>query len=113
MTTNIIELPLYSDPYFSYNIDLEGVNRTLTFRWNDRANSWHFDITQEEGKSVVAGIRVVANYPMLVDYQLDEYSMTGYFALVDAGSFSSGKLDTKPEAMSQWYKLFYIYTTEN
>ncbi len=113
MTTTTIELPLYNDPYFSYDIDLQGTNRKLTFRWNERASSWHFDIIHDTGEPVVLGVRMVKNYPMLIDYELTGFGLNGYFALVDAGEYKSGKLSTSPEALVQWYRLFYIYTTED
>lgn len=112
MATVISKLPLFSDPITSYSVDVEGVNRTIVFKWNNRTSNWHFDLINDDGTVVVEGIKLVPNYPMLVDYQLEEKDLTGYFCLVDAGSFPSNKLNVGPESLPQWYELYYVYFTE-
>lgn len=112
MKRSITEIPLYSDPYFSYSVALEGVNRTLTFKWNTRTSSWSFNVVHDDGTVIVQGIRLVLDYPILVDYRLGGKELTGYFVLVDSGDFPSNKLSTSPDALPQWYKFFYVYEIE-
>ena len=108
----ITELPLYSDPHFSYSVSLEKVNRALEFKWNSRTSTWSFNVVNDNGEVVVQGIKLVLNYPILVDYRLAEKGLTGYFFLADAGEFPSNKLSTAPEEIAQWYRLFYVYEIE-
>jgi hypothetical protein len=51
--------------YFDAQAPLDGVTYTLSFRWNVRASGWYLDIWDETGTVLyVAGVRVVANYPL-------------------------------------------------
>lgn len=76
--------PLYSDLYYSYDIDLDSVNYTLTFRFNDRMNGYTLDIQDSEQNSIVSGMRLVPSFPLLREYSLSEPA--GYFYLVPYNS---------------------------
>jgi hypothetical protein len=113
MTQLITELPLYSEPYHEYRIALEDQARVVTFRWQDRTSSWYIDLKQDDLTPIVLGVRIVPYYPILADYQLQEKGINGYFVLVDKGDFISDKLNTSPQSLSQFYRLFYIYEDED
>lgn len=110
MASIVTELPLYSEPYFEYAINLEDVTRTLTFRWQDRNSSWYLDVRQGDDEYIVKGVRLVQDFPILYEYVLDEKDMSGYFCLIDAGDYSSGKLADDYTSLAKFYRLFYIYT---
>lgn len=113
MTQISTELPLYSDPFYEYRIALEDEARAITLRWQDRTSSWYLDVKQDDLTPIVLGIKIVPYYPILADYQLQGFGINGYFVLVDSGDFVTDKLDTSPEALAQYYRLFYIYEEED
>lgn len=113
MAQQFTELPLYSDSYYEYRIALEDEARVVTFRWQDRTSSWYLDVKQDDLTPVVLGIKLVPYYPILADYQLQELGINGYFVLVDSGDFITDKIATSPEALAQYYKLFYVYEEED
>lgn len=113
MAQQFTELPLYSEPYYEYRIALEDEARVVTFRWQDRTSSWYLDVKQDDLTPVVLGIKLVPYYPILADYQLQELGVNGYFVLVDSGDFITDKLSASPEALAQYYRLFYVYEEED
>lgn len=113
MAQVITELPLYDDPYYEYRIALEDEARVMTFRWQDRTSSWYIDLKQDDLTPIVLGIKLVPYYPILADYQLQEKGINGYLVLTDSGDFLSNKLDSSPESLAQFYRLFYIYEDED
>lgn len=113
MAQIITELPLYNDSYYEYRIALEDQARVITFRWQDRTSSWYLDINQDDLTPLILGIRIVPYYPILADYQLQDKGLNGYFVLVDSGDFITDNLSNSPEALAQYYRLFYIYEEED
>jgi hypothetical protein len=109
MATITLEIPTYPEPYFQYTTVIEDSNKLITLRWVDRTSSWYIDIKQEDLTPIVEGVRLVPYYPLLTDYALTSAGMTGYFLLIDSGSYLSNKLGENPEALNQYYKLYYIY----
>lgn len=113
MAQQFTELPLYPEPFYEYRIALEDEARLVTFRWQDRTSSWYIDVKQDDLTPVVLGIKLVPYYPILADYQLQESGINGYFVLVDSGDLITDKLDASPEALAQYYRLFYVYEEED
>jgi len=59
-------IPLTStDASFKQTTALDGTNYVFVFRWNDRAQAWHFDLSTEDGTPIAMGIRVVVSWPLL------------------------------------------------
>lgn len=106
MTLQYIPIPLYSDAFYTYRISLEGNSYTLNFYYNERAEGWFFDIYEEGGVPVVLGERLVANYPILLDYALSD--LTGYLWLEPIGD-SVERYRTDPFLLSKYTRLFWIY----
>lgn len=111
-TTNIIELPLYTDPIYRYGATIEEESKQFTFYWNARCAQWHMDIHNEDQTEVVLGIPLVAQYPMLADYPLNSHGMTGYFQLLPINASQVDTLNDSILIMPQFFELFYIYITE-
>jgi hypothetical protein len=112
MSTQVQELPLYDDPYFEYTLNIEDENKIFTLRWADRTASWYIDIKKEDLTPIIEGVRLVSYFPLLADYALSDKNITGYIYLVDSGDYISNKLSNNPEALKQYYRMFYIYEEE-
>lgn len=111
--TVITELPLYPEPYYQYVAELEDSNRVFQFRWVDRTSSWYMDILQDDKTPILLGIKLVAYFPIMADYQLQKHGITGFFVLLDKGAtISDGLSDNDVTALSTHYRLFYINNEE-
>ena len=113
MKTNIEILPFFTDYKFSYTAPLEGENKVFNFYWNERASCWYMDLRQEDNTPILLGIRLVANYPLCVDYPLKQFGMNGYFLIVPKGDNNPQSIFTTHNALAEQYILSYIYITED
>lgn len=73
-------LPLYSDPFYSYNIDIDNEAFRFTFRWNQRAEQWFMSITDSDDTVIIYNVALVATYPILRQFSLEK--PVGEFYLV-------------------------------
>ena len=110
--TQVVELPLFSDPYYEYTMSLQDQSFIFTFRWMERTRDWYLDIRLDDLTPVVLNYKLVTYYPMMVDYVLSSYGLTGYFLLSDSGTFETSKLSDSVESLSNYYRLFYVYEEE-
>lgn len=113
MTTVYTELPLFSDLRYRYGATLQGVSWQFTFYWNERINQWHMDIRREDQTALVLGIAMVPQYPMLIDYNLEESGLTGYFLLMPVNVSVAEQLDDESSVMPEFFKFYYVYVTED
>ncbi|MND92286.1 hypothetical protein D3C80_844390 [compost metagenome] len=104
-------MPLYSDLKYRYGMSLEGISWDFTFYWTDRSSTWHMDIRDEESNPIVLGHRVVAQYPMMLDYTLEDYGLTGHFVLLPTNTSMTSTITLEPEVMPEFFRLFYVYNT--
>lgn len=110
--STFIEMPLYNDDVFRYNMSLEGQNYYFTFYWNARSKGWQMDLKQEDQTPLVLGYQLVAQYPMMEDYTLEDFGLTGHFVLLPINSTITGKLTEGPNMLAEFYSLFYVYNPE-
>ena len=103
------ELPLYSDASYQYSAAVENQSRQFRFNWNDRTKSYQMDVINEDGTSVLLGMRLVPQYPMFVDYPLSKYSMTGYFLLMPKNLNQAALKIERTSDVSERFTLFYIF----
>ncbi|PUB40056.1 hypothetical protein C8K58_11442 [Pseudomonas sp. GV047] len=108
-----IEMPLYSDTKYRYGISLEGKSYQFTFYWNERCSQWQVDLRQDDQTPLVLGYALVPQYPMMLDYTLEEYGLTGYFLLLPINSTISNKITESSNIMSEFFSLFYVYNTDD
>lgn len=106
MTLQYIPMPLYSDPFYSYDVSLESNSYTFKTYYNERARGWFFNLSVKGGDDLVLGERLVAEYPILADYALE--NLSGFLFLEPVGA-SVEKYRTDPFELSKWFRLFYIY----
>lgn len=108
MTFVLTQLPMYTDTYYRYTINLEGRQRTMVYYWNEREGAWHFDLKDADGTSVLLGQKIVAQYPIAADYRLEGRNLSGYFILLPNNT--STRLDpTDSSVAPQFFKFYYIY----
>lgn len=113
MATVITELPLFPELRYRYAIALEGISWQFYFYWNERVKQWHMDIRREDQTALVLGIALVPQYPMLVDYNLEESGLTGYFTLMPVNVSIAEQLGNESSVMPEFFKLYYTYLTED
>ncbi|WYN05065.1 virion structural protein [Pseudomonas phage UNO-G1W1] len=113
MTTTVyVEMPLYADLKYRYSLSLEGQSFQFTFYWNTRCSQWHMDLRQEDQTPILLGYALVPQYPMGIDYNLEDYGLNGYFKLLPVNSSISSKLTEESSIMPEFFKLYYVYNTE-
>lgn len=111
-TTTAIEVPLYTDLKYRYGIALEGQSYQFTFYWNERCSQWHMDLRLENQTPILLGYALVPQYPMTIDYNLEDVGLTGYFMLLPVSATISNKISEESSIMPQFFSLFYIYEQE-
>jgi len=106
VTLQYVPIPLYEDAFYTYRISLESNSYTFNAYYNERMTGWCFDIYEEGGVPVVLGERLVALYPILLDYAFP--NLTGYIWLEPIGK-SVERYRTDPFLLSKYFRCFYIY----
>lgn len=110
MALQFVEIPLFSDFYYSYDVNLEQENITLTFRYNERSLAWCVDIQDQEGNYLIAGVKLVPDYPLTHNHSIN--GLTGYFSLESKLPEHTEKIRTEPENIAEHFVMFYQYETE-
>lgn len=110
--TVYIKMPLYSDLKYRYGLSLQGQAWQFTFYWNSRCSQWHMDMRYEDQTPVLLGQALVPQYPMFVDYTLEDQGLTGYFLLLPVNSTISNKITEGSSIMPEFFDLYYVYNTE-
>lgn len=110
MALNSINLPLYSDPDYEYIIPLERVAYKVRFYYNRRIEGWIIDLRYANNDPIVLGERLVPEYPLFLDYQLED--LTGTFWLESIGR-NINETISNPYEVYEYYKLYYHYETED
>lgn len=108
-----VEMPTYSDTVYTFSMSLEGQSLFFKFYWNSRAKSWHMDIKQADLTPVVLGSAIVPQYPMMLDYTLEDYGLTGYFLLLPSNNSVVSQLSDEPSVMSEFFTLLYVYNKDD
>lgn len=113
MRTIVTELPLFDSSNYKYSFNLEGETFTLSFLWLDRTAGWYFSVEKADKQPVLTNVRLVENYPIIVDYALREQGLSGFFTLVSAYDFPSNNLKKGPRNLAKHYRFFYAYQVED
>lgn len=112
MTTNFVEMPLYSNLTYSYSLSLEGQSWNFKFYWVQRARQWHMDIRLENQTALILGYALVPQYPILEDFPLEGYGLSGRFVLMPVNLAVASAITQESSVMPEFFKLFYMYETE-
>lgn len=67
----MIEIPIDAGLYaWSQEVQLDGAQYTIAFRWNVRAQAWYWSLYDADGVSIVEGRRLVVNWPLIRNVSL-------------------------------------------
>lgn len=67
------------------------------------------DLRLEDQTPILLGYALVPQYPMAVDYTLEDIGLTGYFMLLPVNATISSKITEEASIMPTFFSLFYIY----
>lgn len=107
ITVSSVSLPLYSDYYYSYVVNLEGNSYTLDFKYNDRGSKWFLSLLDSDGNPIVQGVALVPNYPITEDYVIP--NLSGFFWLSPIPTVNTEKPKEFPRDIAQYYVFEYVY----
>jgi hypothetical protein len=102
-----VDLPLYSDPFYSYSVSLENITYSVEIRYYQRDGIWRMSLFLEDQTPIAQGIALVPEYPILQDYNIE--GMSGFFWLYPIPSIKTEKYVEDPEHLDQYYTFKYIY----
>lgn len=98
-------LPLYSDPYYTYTIDLDNQMFRFTFRWNSRADQWMMSISDSEDNAITVNIPLVPAHPLL--HQLSLERLEGEMFLLPLNPSDQYKPVPDPRRIYRTHFLVY------
>lgn len=113
-------IPLDVAPYYEQQVSLENRVFTLIFAYNETAKAWYMDIKDANREPVIDGLCLVPAYPMILDYQLQEYGLNGAFYLLPKATTTPASVPASlPNVgetlinLTTYYELKYIYSEED
>lgn len=107
LTILYIELPLYDSQDYTYQVNLEGKSYGLRFIYNQVMQQTLLTIYNSEVDVLVAGVGLVPNYPITLDYVIPD--LTGAFLLLPVFTTEDEFYKTYPTKLKQYYTLSYAY----
>lgn len=93
---------------YSIDVELEQRNYRFDFEWNDREEAWSFDIYDAGGDLLLAGRKVVINFPLIARFR-DPRLPLGDLSAVDT---STAQLDPKFSDLGDRVKLLYTESAD-
>jgi hypothetical protein len=102
-----VQLPA-KNPHFTVQLELEGVTYGLELRWNTVDEAWYLSVLNGEGVLIIAGRKVVIDFPLLSRFA-DARLPPGEFFAVDT---SGNHEDATFEDFGTRVKLLYFESTE-
>lgn len=111
MSDHYLALPLYSDADYNYAVNLQGQSYTLDFKYNERAGIYFLSLLTSENTPIVSGVGLVPTYQILSDYAISP--LTGFLWMEEKANIISEPYKTYPDKISEYYNLFYIWSTED
>lgn len=109
MAVKVVNLPLYSDAFYSYAVSIERVSYFIKFRYNTRTKKWYFDLFTRDNQPVLVGQAIVPEYPITFDY-VNPYS--GFFWLEPLPDVDPEKSKAYPRDIHKYYSFSYYYYKE-
>ena len=98
-------MPVRSDlPAYKFQLDLEQILYTFTFRYNERMDRWIMDIADENEDDLLLGTVVLTEWPLIQRFKDDRLPPGEFMAIDESGEFKyPGR-----EELGNDVKLFYI-----
>lgn len=101
--TRVLEIPLHAGmTHFYQQTELDGRTYTFEFEWIERGKFWMLHIGDENGRPLVCGIKVMADWPLL---RRDTGVLPGQIIALDSGG-QSGALG--PHDLVERVRLIYV-----
>lgn len=107
MADMIVELPLFDEVDYRYSITLEGEYYSFRFTYNETMQMYTLKVSDVNNVTLVSGVGVVPNYPMLADYVIG--TLTGALIMIPKSDKDIEFYKLYPKNLSQYYTLSYIY----
>jgi hypothetical protein len=70
---------------YAFSIELEAVVYRFRFQFNERDQSWFFDLLTEDGVPIRQGLKVVTNFPLLLRIASDQAPPGQLYAIDTTG----------------------------
>jgi len=61
-------IPIKNSPNHTIFIDLDAITYKLEFLYNSVANFWSMSIYDDDDNLLIAGVKIIPNYPLLTQY---------------------------------------------
>lgn len=87
--STLYTVPTSADAHYEQTTNLDGTDYVLRFRYNQREAAYYLSILTPQGVSILEGIKVVSNYPLLAAYNPPGRPPGELLALVNAGADDS------------------------
>lgn len=85
----LYRVPVFVDvPFYTYTAQLEGKSYRFSFSFNSRAQTYYFDLADEDDVRIFCGVRLVNDYPIAGRFR-DLRKPPGLFALISLESDNS------------------------
>jgi len=110
MADKYIAMPLFGDSYYTYSIAFQGLSYILEFIYNERAKLYFINLLDADNNPIVMGEALVPNYPVFLDYAI--FPLTGFIWMEEKADIISEPYKTYPDAIDQYYNLFFIYSED-
>lgn len=105
MAIKSMELPLFSDPMYSYSVSILTNTYNFTFLYNTRMEKWTFSISEVGGDGIISGALLVPGFPILIDHDI---GFPGILYLESKG-MKQGEALINPFEINQFYNLYFVY----
>ena len=104
-------IPVFADePLFEERVRLEDRDYILRFDWNNREEAFYLGIKDQDEESLVAGIKIVANWDLLAALKSDDRLPQGVLIALD---LVSGGVGPTLADFGSRVNLYYYESTED
>jgi hypothetical protein len=104
-------VPVFAgEPLYNERIRLEDRDYIFRFDWADREQRFYMSISTSEEESIVQGIKVISNWPLLAHHHWDDRLPPGELIAIDQEE------DGAPPVLSDFgtrVRLFYYASDED
>ena len=100
-----VDLPLFNEPDYIYQVSLEDNSYSLRFIYNEVMKLTTLSIYDVDRNPVCCGVGLVPNYPIILSYALPQ--LTGAFLMLSKASVPTEFYKLYPNKLATYYTLSY------
>ena len=100
-------MPLYDEPFYSYDISLNKVSYHIKFIFNQQNNLYTLNLYTSDKTPIVEGVSLVPNYPLLDN--LVHEGWTGFLYMATIADKDNEYYVLKPQELSKYYELRFYF----